>query len=95
MVFPCQTQEDDSLTSPLELLYAAYSCQRPVDLHSITKHYRSIDALIHSLPPKEQTTIYQSIYDIYSEKERLAFLAGLRAGFRLAEELAAPGLRAP
>ena len=86
MVDSTQNQES-MLSSPLELLFSAYSSEQVIDLHPMTESYRDIQTRIHSFSQKEQDSIYWSIYKICTEKERVAFCAGLRAGFRLAEEL--------
>ena len=77
----------DMLDSPLELLYSAWFDQQKTVNQRVTEHYVNLDKLLSSLPERAQHEVYCAIFQVVSEYERLAFLAGLRTGTRLAAEV--------
>jgi len=79
--------ENNCFPSPLELLYTAYSDERPVFSRSISRSFEKMDVLLSPLPEKDRERASQTIYEIYTENESLAFQAGVRTGVRLAKEL--------
>ncbi len=79
--------EKESFSSPLKLLYIAYSDERPVYSQVMEKCFERLDELLVSLPEKDREQIFRAIYEIYIENESQAFQAGVRTGVRLAKEL--------
>ena len=85
-MFKAKNDEDLDF-SPLELLYSAWSNQQPTVNQRVTEHYVNLDKLLSSLPERARHEVYCAIFQVVTEYERLAFLAGLRTGVRLAAEV--------
>jgi len=79
--------EERILSSPLKLLYTAYSDERPVYSLVMEKCFEKLDNLLTSLPEKSREQVFRAVYEIYIENESQAFQAGVQTGVRLAKEL--------
>lgn len=74
--------------SPLKLIYSAYTDERPVFTPAMEEGFGKLEDSLSSLPQTERNAVFRTVYEIYAENERRAFLAGIRTGVRLMEELA-------
>ena len=81
-------KEDPMYLSPLELLYSAYTDERPIFSPAMETSLDQIDRRLSSLSQKERNEILGIVHSLYQENEKLAFLAGIQTGVRLMEELA-------
>ena len=79
--------KDEPIFSPLHLLYTAYTDQRPVINQVITESFPILEQYLAPLSHQTQHLILQTFRQIYSERERLAFLTGIHVGVRLEREL--------
>ena len=73
--------------SPLKLIYSAYTDERPIYSPEMEMALEQISQYISCLPKEDKNALLRLINTTYQENERLAFLAGIRSGVRLMEEL--------
>lgn len=80
-------EERAEILSPLKLIYTAYTDERPTYNQVMEEGFQNLDHLLTPLPEQDRGTVMKTFCTIYGENERLSFLAGLRTGFHLAQEL--------
>ena len=71
----------------IETLYIFYTELNPVDSPELQHRWKLLHPFLDSLPPKEQTELFDNISGVCIEQEHAAFLEGFRAGARLVVEL--------
>ena len=77
---------EEDLFSPLELIYCAYSDQRPTPLQGIREH-PELNVQLAALSPTHRQALQKILCQLWICEERRAFLDGFRTGFHLALEL--------
>ena len=83
-----------SFFSPLELLYSAYSDQRPT-LLQVIREEPDLEDLLAALSPSAQQHIRRIFVRMCAREECRAFQDGCRTGFLLALELSADRIPHP
>lgn len=83
-----QTKETiHSCFSPIDLLYTAYSDDRPIVNNIIEKLFQKIDHLLDPLPLEDQDEVFNIFCETYLENEKQAFSTGVRVGALFASEV--------
>ena len=81
---PEQQPEDNDL---LDMLYQCCIEEHPIGDIRTQSLFATLDTYFLRLSPQEQDGLLDLICGLCCEHERLAFLEGIRVGFRLADEL--------
>lgn len=81
-----QSNRSNPTVSPLDLLYEAYSEDRPLVNPLIRSLFREPDCCLKPLPMEEQDEVFRLFCNLYTENERFAFQSGVRIGIVLGWE---------
>ena len=81
-----QLNHSNPTVSPLNLLYEAYSEERPLETPLLRSMFRELDCYLKPLPMEEQEEVFRIFCQLYSENERFAFQSGVRIGMLLGWE---------
>ncbi len=77
----------DDRETILESLYWLYTESVPSDSEKLRDGYARLRAQLHFLKPKEYDAVFDTVTDLCTESEQLAFYAGVRLGAALMMEL--------
>lgn len=75
----------------LESLYWLYTESVPTDSKKLKDGYAKLRKQLHFLKPKEYDAVFDTVTELCTESEQLAFYAGVRLGAALMMELAEQG----
>lgn len=80
--------DDGQSASPLDLLWRNYSRRQIVCSGGLSKTMAALDSITGPLTDRQEIDLLSAVAGMCIEHERLAFAVGVRAGVRLAGELA-------
>ncbi len=71
----------------LEFLYWLYTESVPSDSEKLRDGYARLREQLHFLEPKEYDAVFDTVTELCTESEQIAFYAGVRLGAALTMEL--------
>ncbi len=71
----------------LEFLYWLYTESVPSDSEKLRDGYARLREQLHFLKPKEYDAVFDTVIELCTESEQIAFYAGVRLGAALTMEL--------
>jgi len=77
----------DDRETILESLYWLYTESVPTDSKKLSAGYANLRKQLHFLEPKEYDAVFDTVTELCTESEQLAFYAGVRLGAALMMEL--------
>lgn len=77
----------DDRETILESLYWLYTESVPTDSKKLRDGYARLREQLHFLKPKEYDTVFDTVTELCTESEQIAFYAGVRLGTALMMEL--------
>ncbi len=77
----------DDKETILESLYWLYAESAPTDSAKLRDGYARLRELLHFLKPKEYDAVFDTVTELCTESEQIAFYAGVRLGTALMMEL--------
>lgn len=77
----------DERETILESLYWLYTESVPTDSKKLRDGYAKLREQLHVLKPKEYDVVFDTVTELCTESEQIAFYAGVRLGAELFTEL--------
>lgn len=77
----------DDRETILESLYWLYTESVPTDSKKLRDGYANLRKQLHFLKPKEYDAVFDTVTELCTESEQIAFYAGVRLGAALMMEL--------
>lgn len=78
---------EDGIDSILEMLHFYYTQANPINSEEIRAGFKSVRSSLEKLPHDEIDSLVYTICDLCLKHEKLAFIAGIKVGFKLNSEV--------
>ena len=78
---------EDGIESILEMLHFYFTQANPINSDEIRDGFKAVRSSLEKLPSSEMDTLVDTVCDLCLKHEKLAFIEGLKVGFKLNSEI--------